>query len=243
MQYFSFFAPRDGTLSPPEIIRGHRYKAFTLIELLVVIAIIALLAAILFPVFARARENARRSSCMNNLKQIGLGMQQYVNDADETYPPGQPTNTAAPGDGATFATMLLPYIKNEQIFMCPSASSKPLTTTIPTAIPATDFRWNAPAPPWRTRSQGNYGANGNLLVTPPVALADVQRSAKTLLAFDCAWYSGIAVIDTPVQGARHRHLEGMNFVFCDGHAKSYSWSKVEVAPVGSEEVFDDYFYP
>jgi len=243
MQLFYFFAPRDGTLPLSGIHSERRYKAFTLIELLVVIAIIALLAAILFPVFARARENARRSSCMNNLKQIGIGMQQYIQDADESFPPSQPTNTASPGDGDTFVTILRPYVKSEQIFICPSASSKPLTTTIPTAIPAIDLRWDAPAPPWRMRSQGSYGANGNLLTTPSVALADVQQTAKTLLAFDCTWYSGIAVIDTPVQGARHRHLEGMNFVFCDGHAKSFSWSKVEVVPVGSEEVFDDYFYP
>ena len=63
-----------------------RRKAFTLIELLVVIAIISILAAILFPVFARARESARRTSCLSNLKQIGLGIMMYVQDYDETYP-------------------------------------------------------------------------------------------------------------------------------------------------------------
>ncbi len=62
-------------------------KGFTLIELLVVIAIIALLAAIIFPVFARARENARRSSCQSNLKQIGMGFLMYTQDSDEVYPP------------------------------------------------------------------------------------------------------------------------------------------------------------
>ena len=64
----------------------HCFKAFTLIELLVVIAIIAILAAILFPVFARARENARRSSCQSNLKQVGLGLMQYIQDYDERTP-------------------------------------------------------------------------------------------------------------------------------------------------------------
>src|SRR5471032_187855 len=63
-----------------------KFKGFTLIELLVVIAIIAILAAILFPVFARARENARRASCQSNLKQIGLGFQQYSQDYDERFP-------------------------------------------------------------------------------------------------------------------------------------------------------------
>ena len=68
--------------------RTSKRKAFTLIELLVVIAIIAILAAILFPAFARARENARKTSCMSNMKQIGLGSMQYTADYEETYPPG-----------------------------------------------------------------------------------------------------------------------------------------------------------
>lgn len=82
--------------------RYHR-KAFTLIELLVVIAIIAILASILFPVFARARENARRTSCVSNLKQLGLGMMQYTQDYDERYPRGYwgstflQTDTSMPG--------------------------------------------------------------------------------------------------------------------------------------------------
>ena len=70
-------------------------RGFTLIELLVVIAIIAILAAILFPVFARARENARRSSCLSNMKQIGLGMMQYSQDNDERYPPNWHCGTNA----------------------------------------------------------------------------------------------------------------------------------------------------
>ncbi|RYG63911.1 DUF1559 domain-containing protein, partial [bacterium] len=73
-----------------------RKGAFTLIELLVVIAIIAILAAILFPVFGRARENARRSSCLSNMKQIGLGMMQYTQDYDEKFP--APGNTAVDGE-------------------------------------------------------------------------------------------------------------------------------------------------
>src|SRR5690349_17778848 len=96
-------------------------KGFTLIELLVVIAIIALLAAILFPVFARARENARKSSCQNQLKQIGLGILQYTQDYDETMP-------ISFGGGGTDALQWTQrtygYIKSQQIFQCPSDSSK-----------------------------------------------------------------------------------------------------------------------
>lgn len=92
-------------------------SGFTLIELLVVIAIIAILAAILFPVFGRARENARRSSCQSNLKQIGLGIVQYTQDYDEGYP-----QMYAGGWAGTYRWMdsVQPYIKSTQVFDCPS---------------------------------------------------------------------------------------------------------------------------
>jgi prepilin-type N-terminal cleavage/methylation domain-containing protein/prepilin-type processing-associated H-X9-DG protein len=94
-------------------------RAFTLIELLVVIAIIAILASILFPVFGRARENARRSSCQSNLKQIGLGFEQYKDDNDQYYP-GDSTLVA--GQYRGWPTFIQPYVKSEQLFVCPSAS-------------------------------------------------------------------------------------------------------------------------
>ena len=97
-------------------------RAFTLIELLVVIAIIAILAAILFPVFAQAREKARQTSCLNNLKQIGLGATMYAQDYDENLP--FPYNLANWDrwceDGVTWRQRILPYTKNSQIFVCPS---------------------------------------------------------------------------------------------------------------------------
>ncbi|NCO34344.1 MAG: hypothetical protein AUJ92_17170 [Armatimonadetes bacterium CG2_30_59_28] len=90
-------------------------RGFTLIELLVVIAIIAILAAILFPVFARAREKARTASCQSNLKQIGLAQVMYSQDYDETIMP----------NGLTpyyWSDLLQPYIRNRQVFDCPSSS-------------------------------------------------------------------------------------------------------------------------
>src|ERR1051325_2216303 len=93
--------------------RADTRRAFTLIELLVVIAIIALLAAILFPVFSRARENARKSSCLNNLKQIGIGIAQYTQDYDELYP------SQWMGGAWSWGYSIYPYVKSTQVFRCP----------------------------------------------------------------------------------------------------------------------------
>ena len=100
-------------------------KAFTLIELLVVIAIIAILAAILFPVFAQARERARAISCISNLKQIGLGLMMYSQDYDETLPVAFPANPPINGGGQAvtpFESMIEPYTKNTDMWKCPSVN-------------------------------------------------------------------------------------------------------------------------
>src|SRR5437763_3160924 len=120
------FPRRRGALSPPaptdlkEVsVFSQRKKGFTLIELLVVIAIIAILAAILFPVFAQAREKARTISCLSNSKQIGLGIMMYSQDYDETIVPwvqatGLPRNGTARQDDTVWVDLLQPYIKNGQ---------------------------------------------------------------------------------------------------------------------------------
>ena len=106
-------------------------RAFTLVELLVVIAIIGILAAILFPVFARARENARKTSCISDLKQIGVATLQYLQDYDERYMVVDHDN------GYSWFDPLQPYIKSEQVFRCPSMPPETLSPR-----PSTDYLQN-----------------------------------------------------------------------------------------------------
>jgi prepilin-type N-terminal cleavage/methylation domain-containing protein/prepilin-type processing-associated H-X9-DG protein len=160
-------------------------SGFTLIELLVVIAIIAILAAILFPVFAQAREKARQASCLSNTKQIGMGIYQYIQDFDETLPMGGvqagTINTRWPKDIYT-------YIKSVGVFICPSQTQETINGTVsnfvPTLAPATAA---APAGP---TSVGAYGINFNLVgfaganaatSTVSKTLAEIPDSAGTFL--------------------------------------------------------------
>ena len=124
-------------------LNQNRRSGFTLIELLVVIAIIAILAAILFPVFARARENARRSSCTSNLKQIALGVIQYRQDNDELFPAVATLNVT---NGLGWANSIQPYLKSTQIFQCPSESNSQTTANNGGTVVTegfTDYYFNA----------------------------------------------------------------------------------------------------
>ena len=138
-------------ISSPSRARPDAVSGFTLIELLVVIAIISLLAAILFPVFAQAREKARQAACLSNGKQLALGVMQYAQDYDGALPPS--TNYAAPLNAPerVWGTTLQPYVKNQGIFLCPSAQGA--------AFPAD----------WNTRGYGSIGYTAATAYDPTAA--------------------------------------------------------------------------
>ncbi len=223
-------------------------RAFTLIELLVVVAIIGILAAILFPVFGRARENARRSSCQSNLKQIGLGLVQYSQDYDETFVADWFETASAPGNtnpqnsstpAYKWMDAIYPYVKNEQVFNCPSAKDKRAT-------------------PWKyfanisasTDNFGSYVINHGYGPgrrddvpprTPPVShprfaspemvhLSEAVSPTTTAYVMDgendvATFYSQIpspSVLPSPsgMGQVEARHLETLNTLFLDGHVKA-----------------------
>jgi prepilin-type N-terminal cleavage/methylation domain-containing protein len=207
-------------------------KAFTLIELLVVIAIVALLTAILFPVFSRARENARRTSCLSNLKQIGLGALQYAQDYDETMI-GTELGEDTPASPEYFwAEMIAPYTKSAQILNCPSATNR-----VQFGSPQAGFSqgithewsYNYAINDVRDASDRRVGA----AFSP---LSALSRPAETVLLLDgwplgaapasdterheVAWKLGSRdVTANALDDGSPRHLEGFVAVFCDGHSK------------------------
>jgi prepilin-type N-terminal cleavage/methylation domain-containing protein len=140
-----------------------RLKGFTLIELLVVIAIIAILAAILFPVFARARENARRASCLSNAKQIGLGVMQYAQDYDEKL-------MFSYGPQGIWADVTQPYVKNYQMFKCPTAIGRKFGDATKPHILEPDYATN--------------GMLTGAFPTQPKSLAAIDNSAEIVFATD-----------------------------------------------------------
>jgi prepilin-type N-terminal cleavage/methylation domain-containing protein len=222
-----------------------RSKAFTLIELLVVIAILAILAAILFPVFARAREKARQSSCLSSLRQIGSAFALYTQDYDERLPdrrdlkralPGgyQPWSTWPPSDprAAWAAVVLEPYVRSSALWACPSVAGSQLGAALQVrqpVSPATDapatYYWL-----WRFDRPDDPIPLDNLWgKTEPQAVADLQAAgnpqvgfpdgpADVELAVDPYFPATIPTVPEPLRG-RAVHFGGRNRLFLDAHVK------------------------
>jgi prepilin-type N-terminal cleavage/methylation domain-containing protein/prepilin-type processing-associated H-X9-DG protein len=223
------------------VLISRRGNGFTLIELLVVVAIISLLAAILFPVFARARENARRTSCLSNLKQLGLGMMMYVQDYDGRFPQsitgtyhdkttyisgtaactGKPCGHFHIADGynsagyyVSWMDLIYPYVKDINLFYCPSQPDDNVTSY-------------------------GYSSNiHNVYSTGPIAESQISYPSETVMLIDdhsvYSAYSTAADQFKPWTGDTKYapHLEGFNVAFTDGHAKWFSQNSLLGLPSG-----------
>ncbi len=211
--------------------------AFTLIELLVVVAIICLLAAILFPVFGRAREMARRSSCQSNLKQMGMGITEYVQDFDEYLPKvardagaGETANLKFNNQYVIWADAIQPYIKSLQVFICPAATHT--NCPIPSAQSNSDTLMSYGGT-INTGGDGAFGGYGD----NPTALASFTNTAETFMVGEIQdlpagqrqWaYQTIPLGFAPGWQSNYYpgdiHFGGGNWLYADGHVK---WMQVE----------------
>jgi prepilin-type processing-associated H-X9-DG protein len=180
-----------------------------LIELLVVIAIIAILAAILFPVFARAREKARQATCQSNLKQIGLALEMYAQDWDETYPMVFTRYHASEIDySRLWNKALQPYVKNQKIFRCPSAEPGGHD----------DRAWGIAI------NRCLYGYTGdNSTDRGPRSMARIRMPSQKISAADSTGYCYVVYDSHPYTWGgvlAPRHNEVANVLFADGHVKA-----------------------
>ncbi len=180
-----------------------KHRAFTIWEVLIIVAVLSIAAAILFPTGSRGRENARRSSCQSNLKQIGLAFAQYTKDYDDKFPPL--ANVSGVG-----STQLTPYIGEHEVFQCPSASGS--------ASGSTDYFYNARL----ARADRVKIANPNTHVSAIILAGDGeddQDSSYHLSQLPAAWRKD-------EKSPAWRHLDTGNYLFVDGHAKAYRADKI-----------------
>lgn len=215
----------SSTAQPRKLAAG-----FTLIELLVVIAIIALLAAILFPVFSRARENARRSSCQSNLKQIGLAWLQYNQDNDERMVPYSSDGNTS-GYSHNWGTAIQPYLKTVQAYTCPSDSNNVVGYTYSAEIARAGKALAAvPLPsqsPMFADANGGASTKLDLIFMRSMAFfANPPGSAGRRLSNGDTMGNAVWFNYSPTEGniETNQHMEGANYAFADGHVKWYKGS-------------------
>ena len=206
---------------------GFTKDGFTLIELLVVIAIIAILAAILFPVFARARENARRASCSSNEKQIGLGMLQYTQDYDEKYPVSAADAINYSSVPTSWISQIQPYVKSWQLFKCPSTIAYSGGTYNPSGNNDTGYLMSGvfvgrpdglnqaaiPETATTIMMQEHRDAYNTTFIRPALAATGIYSSVLDP-AFDLL------------------HFDGANLLFADGHVKYRRQSAIAIKDFG-----------
>jgi prepilin-type N-terminal cleavage/methylation domain-containing protein/prepilin-type processing-associated H-X9-DG protein len=202
-------------------------KAFTLIELLVVIAIIAILAAILFPVFAQARDKARSASCLSNEKQIGLGLMMYTQDYDETYPTAYQykNNTATTNGGSSggyvhYSAMIQPYIKSDKVWVCPSDKNGGVGPDNPPCMPWTDVSTlgcEAQVPKLSyipnsavlPRKRGPVDAPSVVSIASVDAPSDVIAIAEVTNHLSCIFLGSTGQLNTERRNKSHRPTNAM----------------------------------
>jgi prepilin-type N-terminal cleavage/methylation domain-containing protein/prepilin-type processing-associated H-X9-DG protein len=197
-------------------------RGFTLIELLVVIAIIAILAAILFPVFAKAREKARQTSCLSNLKQFALGALSYAQDYDENLPYYYRYNPW-PVNLRWWPDMIQPYVKNYQLFVCPSGSwsytnlrmagdPNPLVCSYAMPVIVNDANHNPINHMWTGTLAALQDPSGTIMITESISSEMFTAGSQNYRLLD--------IIDTgSLSRVAERHNDGFNVAFIDGHAK------------------------
>ena len=227
-------------MSSGKVIGGHRTQAlrrngFTLIELLVVIAIIAMLAAILFPVFARARENARKTSCSSSIKQLGIAALQYTQDFDERWwPMRDDSNRLVSSDSTSgkpflWGQILQPYIKSGQVLQCPSATRPIVSYTCNMRLPnfgagkaLAEIQKSAQMPSF-TDAVGVTSLSTGQLDRSPLFFMENNNIYGRFVSGSPYFYRN----DRQAMANATRHLDGANYAFVDGHVK---WMRPRTVP-------------
>ncbi len=203
----------------PSRRRPLRRRAFTLIEILIVVAILGILSAILLPVFNSARETARSATCSSNLKQLGLAINQYVQDSGGFYPH---IIGLTPADGCTWSARIFPYLKSAQVLKCPSFSRGEFREGCPPSEKANDgsIYYNT----WR----GSYDLAVALDARNSAGMVSQVRMrypSQRILSFDGEGYERAfdvmwpADIQNRIDEGYARHRFGLNALFFDGHVK------------------------